>query len=532
MMTKTNVPKLGTRAQMVTLPFFPSPYPNELFYSVLARYKVRCGYISDRHLLHEVFNRYTTLASPEMPNCISLAVDNIRPTIASTAKEIIRDHTLYPLYTSFSPSNIKQKVEAEMLGHNSNTYMVTLGIARCFLPQNTWFRYCPLCVEEQLVKYGEPYWDRRWFNLFTQYCPIHGVAFVPTPRATHNSSRHELRPLLEDLVNKSKIQTALVQATWQDNLVSKVAKHLLSHQNTFSYSQLTNFYRSRAAYADFSRGQKIKQEEVAYYVKSFWSWHWLTKQGFTDDYFNNMICTLFRKHRKQHQYIMHAIAGLPFFNGDIQKWWSTLVKTPSPSHQSNQKHHSTDTRKTSTSLETSKQAWLKLVKPLGPKEARYATKSGRKLYIKIYRADKKWLLDVNKQYRVKRATPKNRVSWRKRDFETVKAMFHHLYQSHDMTTPRRSKRWFLSQLHNSATIENNLYRLPKTTAFLTRYTESYQDYQSRRLVITAIEFAKIKKRAKKWQLYRNARINTQRSISSQVRRTCDWCVDWLEQNIK
>ena len=125
---------------MVTLPFFPSPYPNELFYSVLARYKVRCGYISDRHLLYEVFNRYTTLASPEMPNCISLAVDNIRPTIASTAKEIIRDHTLFPLYTAFSPSKIKQKIEGEMLGHNRNTYMVTLGIARCFLPQNTWFR--------------------------------------------------------------------------------------------------------------------------------------------------------------------------------------------------------------------------------------------------------------------------------------------------------------------------------------------------------------------------------------------------------
>lgn len=169
MMTKTNVPKSGTRAQMATLPFFPSPYPNELFYSVLARYKVRCGYISDRHLLYEVFNRYTTLASPEMPNCISLAVDNIRPTIASTAIEIIRDNTLFPLYTAFSPSNIKQKIEGEMLGHNSNTYMVTLGIARCLLPQNTWFRYCPLCVEEQLIKYGEPYWDRRWFNLFTQY---------------------------------------------------------------------------------------------------------------------------------------------------------------------------------------------------------------------------------------------------------------------------------------------------------------------------------------------------------------------------
>lgn len=468
-----------------------------------------------------------------MPNGISLALNNIRPPIDLLSKDIINNHTLFPLYSAFSPATIKRKVETEMEAAKNNTYTTTLGIATCLLKKNSQFRYCPLCVNDQIELYCEPYWDRRWFGLFNYCCPIHSVLLVPTPYAIHDFSRHAIRPLIDYLVENTAVLTTSIKPPWQGVLMSRMASHLLSHQTSFNYSALTNFYRKQALSFGFNRGQNIRQEVVADFVQSFWSWSWLQQQGFTKNYFNNTIATLFRKQRKQHQYIMHSIAGLPFFNGDIQLWWTKLLETQGPSRQVTLPDKtSIRSSKSALSLESNKQSWLALVKQFGPKNARYANEYSQKLYSAIYRADKDWLLKINQQYRVKRINAHSRISWSKRDFEITKVMFHKLYQASEIDVPRLSKRWFLSQLENSDTIEHNLYRLPKTSAFLERYSESVEDFQCRRLTKEAFKFANSKKTAKEWHMFRNARINTQRAISSQFRETCKWCVDWLVQNTK
>ena len=173
---------------MVTLPLFPEPYPNELFYSVLARYKVRCGLLPDKLLLEDVFRKKTVIASPEMPNGIARAVENVRPSTMFSATDIISKHTLFPLYTAFSEARIKEKMFTQMLACKNNTYTTSLGIATCALKQNHFFRYCPVCVKEQLELFGEPFWDRRWFGLFTNCCHVHGVHFVLTNDVIHGLS--------------------------------------------------------------------------------------------------------------------------------------------------------------------------------------------------------------------------------------------------------------------------------------------------------------------------------------------------------
>ncbi len=69
-------------------------------------------------------------------------------------------------------------------------------------------------------------------------------------------------------------------------------------------------------------------------------------------------------------------------------------------------------------LENWKHAWLILLRQHGPKAARYSNCDSEKLYTALYRADKRWLLQVNHQHRVQRKGDLIRVSWQKQDGET------------------------------------------------------------------------------------------------------------------
>lgn len=519
---------------MVTLQLFPEPYPNELFYSVLARYKVRCCVLPDKLLLRDVFGSKTIIASPEMPNGISSAVENIRPRTSLTAQDVITNLTLFPLYTAFCQASIRKSVLDQMLSTKNNTYTTSTGLATCFLKPVTYFRFCPVCVLEQLERFGEPFWDRRWFGIFTYCCPIHRVRMTQIAMSVHDSSRHSFSPLLEHLAEGKISLTTAVAAPWQDQLVSRASMYLISNPRSepFTYPQLTAFYRQLAFDANLSRGQYINQSEVAQFIKSYWSWKWLQDIGFTPGNFENTVGTLFRKHRKQHMYVMHIVAGLPFFNGNIEAWWLALVNASACDNSTMQSPSNHAYQNSIEVVSAWKKIWLDLLHAHGPKAARYATSQSQKIYTALYRADKNWLLEVNQLHKVKPVTVNKRVCWKKRDYDTCKQLFTILYRTNDICSPRRSQRWFLKGLSNAATIEHNLHRLLLTKLFLSAYSESVEEYQCRRLTQAAVLFSEQNMAAQAWQLYRKARINTQRPISSVAKSTCNWCIDWLKSNTK
>ncbi|WP_338028717.1 TniQ family protein [Gloeothece citriformis] len=49
------------------LRFFPNPYPDELLYSILARYHLRSGNNSPKITLKELFNDSNTIATKSIP---------------------------------------------------------------------------------------------------------------------------------------------------------------------------------------------------------------------------------------------------------------------------------------------------------------------------------------------------------------------------------------------------------------------------------------------------------------------------------
>lgn len=89
------------------IPFFPAPYPDELWYSVICRYHIRSGNPSFKYSIRELYGANHINVPVELSGALTPLLDAL-PTKALTAKDIIMQHTLYPYYTRFFSINRKK----------------------------------------------------------------------------------------------------------------------------------------------------------------------------------------------------------------------------------------------------------------------------------------------------------------------------------------------------------------------------------------------------------------------------------------
>src|SRR5689334_2771460 len=85
------------------LGFFPTPYPGELLYSMIARYCERMQFPSHRPILHELLDTNNITAGIDLPGNLDFFVARLPPGHQYSADSIIDRHTLLPLYAPFVP---------------------------------------------------------------------------------------------------------------------------------------------------------------------------------------------------------------------------------------------------------------------------------------------------------------------------------------------------------------------------------------------------------------------------------------------
>lgn len=154
------------------LSFFPTPYPGEILSSVFARYHVRSGNIKPDETLQELFNSRSIIVRTDLPYNLASLIKNLPLLSPHTAESLSQKHTLYPIYAVFMPkrrSAIVRYMKGEL-----GTYIYR-GIARSVhLPR--YFKFCPLCLFENLHTFGEAYWHRLHQTPGVLVCTIHDVA--------------------------------------------------------------------------------------------------------------------------------------------------------------------------------------------------------------------------------------------------------------------------------------------------------------------------------------------------------------------
>jgi hypothetical protein len=174
------------------LEYLPDPYPDELLYSVWARYSDDVRYAYKREVLQELFGTMWIEATVDLPSHLAYFVDHLPIGHRYTVDYFIDHHTLLPFYAAFhSPEHVRQLRE-QMISSNGQALHRRAGVVQSTIPSPQWLRYCPGCVHMDRENFGECYWHRLHQVPGVEICPVHRTLLEnSTVRARHHFSTRE-----------------------------------------------------------------------------------------------------------------------------------------------------------------------------------------------------------------------------------------------------------------------------------------------------------------------------------------------------
>ena len=79
---------------------------------------------------------------------------------------------MYPLYTAFLKPERAFKIFEGMKG-SSNINECQIAGVNCQICQQDYLRFCPSCIKEDTLTYGESYWHRLHQVPGVIFCPVH-----------------------------------------------------------------------------------------------------------------------------------------------------------------------------------------------------------------------------------------------------------------------------------------------------------------------------------------------------------------------
>lgn len=177
---------------MSKLGYFPSLYPDELFYSSVARFGKHTGLSSPRHVM-EAINGKKHLSTPiDLPDRLEDFVSRIPGASDEMVDLLIGHHTLFPLYERFLDLSRRQELRQMIRKGGKSSVSFKLGRSRSPVPPLSKLRLCPECVKEDLTNHGEVYWHRQHQISVNVICPIHSVYLEETEASAEDNANLHL----------------------------------------------------------------------------------------------------------------------------------------------------------------------------------------------------------------------------------------------------------------------------------------------------------------------------------------------------
>jgi Tn7-like transposition protein D/TniQ len=152
---------------------FPDPFPDEILYSVWARYRDHVQYPSLQDTFRELFGNSKAYPIVDLPCHLKFFFDNLPIGHKYTIDFFIDQCTLLPFYAPFLPQDRFHRLKEQMIEGHGQALHRRLGIGWNSLLSPRWLRYCPVCLEEDRKSFGERYWHRLHQVPGVEICLIH-----------------------------------------------------------------------------------------------------------------------------------------------------------------------------------------------------------------------------------------------------------------------------------------------------------------------------------------------------------------------
>ncbi|MEH2450746.1 TnsD family Tn7-like transposition protein [Nostoc sp.] len=156
--------------------WFPDPYPDELFYSVCARYSERMSYKHKNYLYQDLFGKscYSvgSFAYLYLATRLDYLITSLPPGNYYTADRLIDEHTLFSFYSAFSPPYLINLIRDTM---KQNSPIIPLRSLNIYIKRKHYLRFCSQCILEDKKQFGECYWHCIHQAIGVEVCLIHSI---------------------------------------------------------------------------------------------------------------------------------------------------------------------------------------------------------------------------------------------------------------------------------------------------------------------------------------------------------------------
>lgn len=160
--------------------YFPTPYRDELFYGVVARFSDRMAFPTRIATLAALFGRTHAVATPDLPHGLRVLVERLPRGHPWSVDQIIDDHTTLPYHGPFLSNRTYRAVRELMASDEGSTVRTRCGTSTNRVRPPKFFRSCPLCDRADTEQYGEPYWHRLHQLPGVAVCPVHRLFLQPS----------------------------------------------------------------------------------------------------------------------------------------------------------------------------------------------------------------------------------------------------------------------------------------------------------------------------------------------------------------
>ncbi|MDS0527610.1 TnsD family transposase [Clostridium sp. SHJSY1] len=457
------------------LTFFPTPYPSELFYGVISRYKVWSGIIDNKTVLKELYNTTNIIAGRLLPANFRLLYKNIPERYVIKAEELIKSNTAYNFYTTFSTTEIKDNVYENMLSSNGSRIYNVLGLCNNRIKSNTNLRYCKMCIEEDRKRYGEAYWHLEHQLDGVLICRKHKTMLKTFSKDKGRINRQEWfnleveHNLQEDndihKLDNRELELQLIYCNNVHKILSSNYKRLEMNDAREVYVQ--QLINKKIA----SNKMNLNQEALLKSFVGLYGEEYLRKVGAEVNINNksNWVTHIVRKHRTMYHPLQHLLM-IQFLGLDIDEMFANreVKKQKVYKEKSNE-----ETQKYRTK-------WSNLLNEYPSYNTTKIRKIDISTYTWLYKYDNEWLKQNSP--RRNRKGNNSKIDWDKRDLELleqVKKAVEDILES-EGKPERVSVGAIGRKIGNRYLLGRNLYRLKETKEYLDENIESIEEFQKRR----------------------------------------------------
>ncbi|MCP1312594.1 TnsD family Tn7-like transposition protein [Paenibacillus tyrfis] len=223
------------------LSFFPPPYPDELLYSVIGRYHLRSGNSSPKWTFIDLFGTNSMILIPALPSHLKAFSHKTFGSTRIKVEDWIKNHTLFPFFAPFMPTVRANQLKEMMKGPNGSGIHAFVGLSAGGVVSKEFLVFCPVCYEEDIKRFGEPYWHRSHQAPGVFVCNIHNCMLHKITEPVEDRHGIVTLPIANELFESEKYLPAITS----ERTISKLVSLSLDIANALKANEIRSLYSSK-----------------------------------------------------------------------------------------------------------------------------------------------------------------------------------------------------------------------------------------------------------------------------------------------